>query len=439
MKINEKIWLRKLLDISTTDWISLFTNNGYYDISLLLSMNAKINSIFGVRNCGKGWQVYINQIRPTILKGGSALLIRRTQPEVLPYSETIPKDITYILNAYDEKTQTFIDFEYKDEDKRYNYQIFKSSSSKNYLMYHLMKKTIGYDNKGNETYTWNDLGLALVITNLRSASILKSVDLQGWPNMKTILFEEAISENGIRMSREAELLLSLISTVERDKTDLKLFILANTIDFSSDLMTHFRGCFDFTTIPSGQGRCYTATFEISNPPKHVEKMIVKYAFEIPIASDKRTITSLQSTAMQFAVLNEDMFNYMVNSNSLSFNDEFVIGEAEFFKYKEKKTLWINVVNKQGTRMSILQNGTNYNLLVNKFDSIYANEPFYALDKESEVLYSARTIIDNRIANRLKTLILRNKLFFSCVLHKEAIAQFLKQSEKKVDIYATEIR
>lgn len=408
-----------------------YTKEGYYNMDTLLAKDAKINFILSVRNTGKSYQVMVKRILVSIMSGRFYVIARRSQPEITGYKIELKEEMEALLNGISFKE--WKTFEKKNTNPDYNYKLVIENTEKQYIIINLYSKELieGKRPEFESNYKWVNNGIALFITYYKACMSVKSISMEGWNGCDGIIFEECISETGIRMSNEVEMCFSLISTFERSKDDFRVYFLANTIDYSTMLMSHFLKMLNFTDIVPSHGRYYLLKVKFYNAGLGLEEVVdIDYCFDFPIRQGNQLVKSLHTAQMAMSVLNDETFNYMINNFAFNYNSQSIISPLIFYEEDKEahRRYMFSMVNKDGIKFSVWENTKTKNIICDDVDSTKEIK-FYALDKESEVLYNGIKLVDNRISQMFKWKLSAGTLFFVDALKREALAKFLKNEFK----------
>lgn len=168
----------------------------WYNPNKLLSRNAYINFVMSPRGGGKsfsGKELIVKQFKKN---GSQAVYVRRTKVEIDEVKDTYWNDISLKYPDLDFKVEGYI----------------------------------GYIN-GEEVVHFIPLSTS---TNKKSAS---------YPKVKWILFDEYIitkTTYNRYLKNEMTLFLDLLETIGRDRTDVRVYIMANAVSFVNPLFSYFK-------------------------------------------------------------------------------------------------------------------------------------------------------------------------------------------------------
>lgn len=191
----------------------------YYSLKPILERDATYNMIIGERSNGKTYSVLKYALEQYIKTGGQFAYVRRWKEDV------IGRRASEVFSA-------LID---NNEVEKITNGEFKSIyyfSGKYYLC--------SYDNKLNKpVYNDNDcIGFTFALSDMEHN---KSIS---FPKITTILFDEFLTRS-IYLNDEFVLFMNTISTIVRQRTNVKIFMLGNTVNkycpyFAEMGLTHIK-------------------------------------------------------------------------------------------------------------------------------------------------------------------------------------------------------
>jgi len=175
----------------------------FYSLNRIKKKNAVYNVIFGERSNGKTYAVLKEGLRVFWKTGGQIGIIRRWKEDITG------KRAQGIFNALNEN----------DEILKMTDGVFQGIhyySGRYYLC--------NYTEDGKVTYEYeNCIGYVFALSdNERNKSI-------SFPNIQTILFDEFLT-NQIYLQDEFILFMNTVSTIVRQRTDVKIYMLGNTVN-----------------------------------------------------------------------------------------------------------------------------------------------------------------------------------------------------------------
>lgn len=175
----------------------------YYSLNKILEYNATYNVIFGERSNGKTYSVLIYAIKRFLTEGTQLAIIRRWAEDIKGrraseiFSGVIANNEIYKLS-------------------KGRYSGIRYWAGKFYLC--------NYDDEGKAICNDNDI--FAYIFSISEGEHNKSIS---YPRVGTILFDEFIT-NKIYLPDEFVLFMNVLSTIIRDREDVKIFMLGNTVN-----------------------------------------------------------------------------------------------------------------------------------------------------------------------------------------------------------------
>ena len=203
--------------------MGLLSNNKYYSLDRILDYNATYNVIFGERSNGKTYSVLKYGLKQFIDTGEQMAIIRR-------WSEDIKgRRASEIFSGI-----------------KANNEVYKLSKGVYSGIYYRAGKYFlcTYDDDDRPVYNDNDC--FAYIFAVSEGEHNKSIS---YPRVSTILFDEFITK-GIYLPDEFVLFMNVLSTIIRDRKDVKIFMLGNTV---SKHCPYFKemGLVNVTTMQQG--------------------------------------------------------------------------------------------------------------------------------------------------------------------------------------------
>lgn len=175
----------------------------YYSLDKIKKKNAVYNVIFGERSNGKTYAVLMEGIKNFIAGKGQIAIIRRWKEDITG------KRASGIFNAINEsgEIERLTSGDYTGVTY-YNGRFFLCS----------------YDEKGKPIYHENDcLGYAFALSDTEHN---KSIS---YPKVTTIMFDEFLTKHTY-LNDEFILFMNTVSTIVRQRTDVKIYMLGNTVN-----------------------------------------------------------------------------------------------------------------------------------------------------------------------------------------------------------------
>lgn len=177
--------------------------NKYYSLKRIKQENAVYNVIFGERSNGKTYSVLLEGVEDYFKNGGQMAIVRRWQEDIIGRRAS---GIFSALNA--------------------NNEIEKISKGEyTGITYYAGKFFVcNYDDKGKPIYNDGDvIGHTFALSD---GEHNKSIS---YPKVRTILFDEFLTKHTY-LPDEFVLFMNTISTIVRKRTDVKIYMLGNTVN-----------------------------------------------------------------------------------------------------------------------------------------------------------------------------------------------------------------
>lgn len=181
----------------------LLNKNKYYSLDRILKENAVYNVVFGERSNGKTYSVLKYALNDYFKNGGTFAYVRRWKEDV---TGARASSIFSALNS--------------------NEEVYKLSNGEFDLVYYRASKfyLANYDEDMKIKYSESNLlGYTFALSDSEHN---KSIS---YPDVKTILFDEFLTKHTY-LTDEFVLFMNTISTIVRQKTDVKIFMLGNTVN-----------------------------------------------------------------------------------------------------------------------------------------------------------------------------------------------------------------
>lgn len=182
--------------------------DGWYDRKEIEKTGANWVAILGARGPGKSWQMKDKWISDFVYKGTTKVFVRRQKGDV-----TSSK-----MNQY------FNDFVTKG-----NLRTYCSKKYPDYDDFTIEFKTMTFSlfghREGEKPIKLADIGWA---TSLSTGRDIKSLS---FPTTDAVIFEEVMEEDRSKyLDNELSKLQQIVSTVRRNRSDFKVYMIANTLD-----------------------------------------------------------------------------------------------------------------------------------------------------------------------------------------------------------------
>ena len=212
----------------------------YYRLDRILQENADYNLIVGERGNGKSYAIQEYILMRYFKNGGQFFLMRRWMEDVK-----------------DSSAQNFLDgnllTKIKDmSNGRFTTVIYRN---RKYI-------AVNFDDKGKPII--DDSNTIGYVWDVSESERLKS---QSFPRVENIVYEEfiSLSERGY-ISDEITLFLHIVSTIVRDRTNVKVWLLGNTVNPYNPFFNHF----GIKGMELKQGEIWTKTDNITGCKVAVE-------------------------------------------------------------------------------------------------------------------------------------------------------------------------
>lgn len=179
-------------------------NNKFYSLENIKKTGATYNVIFGERSNGKTYSVLYEGLKEYVKNGGQLAIVRRWKEDITGRRAS---DIFTALNSNNE-------VEKLTNGKYHGITYF---ASKFYLC--------NYDENGKPVYSLDTDCFAYTFA-LSETEHNKSIS---YPNITTILFDEFITKH-IYLNDEFVLFMNTISTIVRQRTNVKIYMCGNTVN-----------------------------------------------------------------------------------------------------------------------------------------------------------------------------------------------------------------
>ena len=167
----------------------------YYSIEEILKHNSQYYIIFGQRSNGKSYAVDKYILDNYFTKGEEFVIVKRYNDEL---KRTIAE--TMLSPLYDYILETY-----------------------GYYIRFFQGKWLASDDSDLPLSKWNTIGYA---QTLNSVDKFKGSQ---YPKVTTIVFEEFMSTKGDYLIDEVNIFMNVVSTIVRKRTNVKVFLLGNTI------------------------------------------------------------------------------------------------------------------------------------------------------------------------------------------------------------------
>ena len=300
--------------------LSFLDKNKYYSLNSILKTNATYNVIFGERSNGKTYSVLKYGLEQYYKTGGQIAIVRRWKEDITGRRAS---DIFSSLNANDEVRKV----------TKGEYEGIVYYAGKFYVC--------NYDESGKAIYNIDTdcMGYVFALSDMEHN---KSIS---YPKITTILFDEFITKFTY-LQDEFVLFMNTVSTIVRQRTDVKIFMLGNTVNkycpyFAEMGLNHIlemeQGTIDIYTYGKSELKVaveYCASISINkknnfyfafNNPKL--EMITTGAWELDIYPHLPSKYRPKDVALRYFIIFNDNI----------YQAEIVSLDGEMFTYIHEKT------------------------------------------------------------------------------------------------------
>lgn len=203
----------------------------YYNLNPILKKNAVYNIIIGQRSNGKTYGLLKYAVQRYFRTGKQFAIIRRWDVDIKM------KRATAMFNSINDDGIVV-----KASKGDYTHIVY--STGKFY--------TAIYDDELKK-YIYSDDNICGYIFSIAAMEHDKSIS---FPNVETIIFDEFLSSNHNYLFNEFNLFMDVVSTIVRNRDDVKIFMLGNTVDRYSPYFTNM-GLNHITEQKQGTIEVYT--------------------------------------------------------------------------------------------------------------------------------------------------------------------------------------
>ena len=205
----------------------------YYSISKIKKEKADYNIIIGERGNGKTYSVQEEMIKNFLKDGSQCFILRRWMEDVKPSNA---------MNFWDGKLTAKL-------------RDMSGGRFRNIILKGMRYIAVDYDDKDKPII--NEENTIGYVWDLNEAERLKG---QSFPYVKDIVFEEFISLSQMGyLPDEVTYFLNVISTIIRDRTDVTIWMLGNTVNPYNPYFKHF----GIKGLELKQGEIWTKTDTIT--------------------------------------------------------------------------------------------------------------------------------------------------------------------------------
>ena len=353
----------------------------YYSLNKINKKNATYNVIFGERSNGKTYATLKQVLENYFNDGSQFAYIRRWSVDVQP------KRMNNLFNA-------IIEDGYLEKLSGGKFTAIFYRTGRFYLC--------TYSDKGKPIYNEED-----VIGYAFSLSENEHNKANSYPRVTTIIFDEFLT-NKIYLPDEFILFMNTVSTIVRQRTNVKIYMLGNTVNkfcpyFKemglSNILTMKQGTIDVYTY--GETKLKVAV-EYADSKKKFKKNNFYFAFNNPklkmITGGAWELNIYPHAPVKWKPKNI-VFTYFIDFNDTIFQCEIVNKDANVFTYIHEKTTPIKNPDKDIIYTLDYNPKINYNINILKPLNDYQNKItwFFTHDR----VYYQNNNVGDAINNYLK--------------------------------------
>lgn len=353
----------------------------YYSLNKINKKNATYNVIFGERSNGKTYATLKQVLENYFNDGSQFAYIRRWSVDVQP------KRMNNLFNA-------IIEDGYLEKLSGGKFTAIFYRTGRFYLC--------TYSDKGKPIYNEED-----VIGYAFSLSENEHNKANSYPRVTTIIFDEFLT-NKIYLPDEFILFMNTVSTIVRQRTNVKIYMLGNTVNkfcpyFKemglSNILTMKQGTIDVYTY--GETKLKVAV-EYADSKKKFKKNNFYFAFNNPklkmITGGAWELNIYPHAPVKWKPKNI-VFTYFIDFNDTIFQCEIINKDANVFTYIHEKTTPIKNPDKDIIYTLDYNPKINYNINILKPLNDYQNKItwFFTHDR----VYYQNNNVGDAINNYLK--------------------------------------
>ena len=353
----------------------------YYSLNKINKKNATYNVIFGERSNGKTYATLKQVLENYFNDGSQFAYIRRWSVDVQP------KRMNNLFNA-------IIEDGYLEKLSGGKFTAIFYRTGRFYLC--------TYNDKGKPIYNEED-----IIGYAFSLSENEHNKANSYPRVTTIIFDEFLT-NKIYLPDEFILFMNTVSTIVRQRTNVKIYMLGNTVNkfcpyFKemglTNILTMKQGTIDLYTY--GETKLKVAV-EYADSKKKFKKNNFYFAFNNPklkmITGGAWELNIYPHAPVKWLPKNI-MFTYFIDFNDSIYQCEIINKDANVFTYIHEKTTPIKNPDKDIIYTLDYNPKINYNINILKPLNDYQNKItwFYTHDR----VYYQNNNVGDAINNYLK--------------------------------------
>lgn len=353
----------------------------YYSLNKINKKNATYNVIFGERSNGKTYATLKQVLENYFNDGSQFAYIRRWSVDVQP------KRMNNLFNA-------IIEDGYLEKLSGGKFTAIFYRTGRFYLC--------TYNDKGKPIYNEED-----VIGYAFSLSENEHNKANSYPRVTTIIFDEFLT-NKIYLPDEFILFMNTVSTIVRQRTNVKIYMLGNTVN---KFCPYFKemGLTNILTMKQGTIDVYTygetklkVAVEYADSKKKFKKNNFYFAFNNPklkmITGGSWELNIYPHAPVKWLPKNI-MFTYFIDFNDSLYQCEIINKDDNVFTYIHEKTTPIKNPDKDIIYTLDYNPKINYNINILKPLNDYQNKItwFYTHDR----VYYQNNNVGDAINNYLK--------------------------------------
>lgn len=353
----------------------------YYSLNKINKKNATYNVIFGERSNGKTYATLKQVLENYFSDGSQFAYIRRWSVDVQP------KRMNNLFNA-------IIEDGYLEKLSGGKFTAIFYRTGRFYLC--------TYNDKGKPIYNEED-----IIGYAFSLSENEHNKANSYPRVTTIIFDEFLT-NKIYLPDEFILFMNTVSTIVRQRTNVKIYMLGNTVN---KFCPYFKemGLTNILSMKQGSIDIYTygdsklkVAVEYADSKKKFKKNNFYFAFNNPklkmITGGSWELNIYPHAPVKWLPKNI-MFTYFIDFNDSLYQCEIINKDANVFTYIHEKTTPIKNPDKDIIYTLDYNPKINYNINILKPLNDYQNKItwFFTHDR----VYYQNNNVGDAINNYLK--------------------------------------
>ncbi len=323
----------------------------YYSLKNILSKNAQYNLIFGERSNGKTYAAFEYGVERYIKYGEQFALVRRWGEDIIGKRGTVMFD-SLCLNGKGENAIKIM-----------------SKGKWNTVYYHASKWYLCYINNETKEKIIDETPFAYGFA-ITSGEHDKSTS---YPKITTIIFDEFLTRTAYAPD-EFVLFMNVLSTIIRDRQNVKIFMLGNTVSqyspyFKEMGLKHIKdmqqGDIDVYTYGDSQLR---VAVEYASPTKKGKASDVYFAFDNPklqmITTGVWEIDIYPHCPFKYKP-KDVIYNYFIEFDGELLQCEVISANDSIFTFIHRKTTPIKDVNYEMVYSQNYSEKPNHRRKINK--------------------------------------------------------------------------